>query len=145
MTYDRPVNVKTLFRTTFIDLLPKAQEFPFLCADFYKVAPDILWINADLLRDETTLRILIHDLSALMLQTDHQERFGSVDVDHRVPGLCALILSCVHKMKSLKEPLQLGSVILLLEERDCANTTCQSACARDIPEVSLPDIMPRSG
>lgn len=75
------------------------------------MAPEILRTNATVTSSETELKNLVDRFSAILLQTDHQERFGTNLIDHRVSGLCSLLLVCIDKLKSFKKPLNLGLVI----------------------------------
>lgn len=75
------------------------------------MAPEILRTNATVVSSESELKNLVDSFSAILLQTHHQERFGTNLMDYRVPGLCSLLLVCVDKLKSFKKPLNLGLVI----------------------------------
>lgn len=75
------------------------------------MAPEILRTNATVVSSETELKNLVDSFSAILLQTHHQERFGTNRIDYRVSGLCSLLLVCIDKLKYFNKPLNLGLVI----------------------------------
>jgi ubiquitin carboxyl-terminal hydrolase 34 len=111
-------------------VVPLAGQYARQSQQLFHIAEHVFRANDEYDRNEDYLRSLLAELSALLLNHQHQEYPGREEIDHVVLGLTKLLLYCILSIKSFKKPVNAGSLMervfrkYVFVERYVDCTTC---------------------